>query len=134
MSSELDDSDLDSDLESDSPPSIEEFRAELRECILTRLGLALDAAADRLKRAASGESVFTNPFDLKATLALLNLAPELLAKFELQESAYCNKNYGIPLIPKCPICGAGPGAHWPDYCPQRTEENKQDTFSHRCVE
>lgn len=49
-----------------------------RQSILVRLAAAVDNAADRLRQAAAGEGLFTSDADLKMTLRLLDLLPQLL--------------------------------------------------------
>ena len=83
--------------------------------------------------AARGDSVFANDADLKSALALLKLVPHLLPLIAppppppppdtrtREEKLGLPPGYfsqGPPLIPKCEYCGAGPGAHWTQHCPE----------------
>ena len=95
----------------------------LRSSIVLRLAAALDAAALRLQQAAAGQSTFANDADLKAALALLKILPDILPRLVSPAPpppppAPPEPHPGSPLIPKCKICGAGPGAHWTEDCPQ----------------
>ena len=98
------------------PPDL----SEIRLSILTRLALAIDAAAQRLQNAAAGQSVFASDADLKAALALLKLLPDILALLPKPKPRYEPRPYQPPKIycPECPHCGAGPNTHWPENCPQ----------------
>jgi hypothetical protein len=86
---------------------------ERRVRIVERLSEAVDAASQRLCDAARGEAAMSEP-QLKAVLAIIKLLPEVLENLPKQPSP---PPYQTPLIPRCEICGAGPGAHWPDRCP-----------------
>jgi hypothetical protein len=89
-----------------------------RNLTIARLILALDASSKRLLEAATGESPFANDGELKMALALLKALPTLFESIRLIPPPDTGQPR-IPLIPKCPICGQGPGAHWPDNCPKR---------------
>jgi hypothetical protein len=105
----------------------------LHASILARLATACDHAAARLQAAAADQSVFANDADLKTALALLKFLPHLLpliapppprptpppldTRTHLEKFGYPPGFRGIPLIPKCEHCGAGPGAHWTEDCP-----------------
>jgi hypothetical protein len=102
--------------------------AALHAQILATLATALHSASLRLRNSTDGHSTFTSDADLKAALALLKLAPDLLPL--LKQSAPAppppvpyreQPGFQIPLIPKCPICNKGPGAHWPDRCPDNPD-------------
>ena len=107
----------------------------LHTSILTRLAIALDAAAARLQSAAAGRSTFTSDADLKAALALLKLAPTLLPFLQPtppppppappppppEVPNWKQPGFQIPLIPKCCFCGMGPGAHWDYECPKNPD-------------
>ncbi len=53
----------------------------------------------------------------------MKLLPSLMEHLKIERPFHFNTN--ISLIPKCPICGEGPGAHWPEYCPTKHEEHAQ---------
>ncbi|MDB5319248.1 MAG: hypothetical protein JWN40_879 [Phycisphaerales bacterium] len=116
----------------------------LHTSILTRLAVALDAAAARLQSAAAGRSTFTSDADLKAALALLKLAPALLPLLQpapAQASPPPAPNpppppirYQIPLIPKCPLCNKGPGAHWAEDCPENPDRHLTWSERHQIIQ
>jgi hypothetical protein len=106
--------------------------AQLHAIILTRLAVALNSAAARLESAAAGHSTFTSDADLKTALALLKLAPTLLPLLKPTPAAQPPQpepdppppiEYQIPLIPKCPLCNKGPGAHWAEECPENPDRH-----------
>jgi hypothetical protein len=122
--------------------------ATLHHSILARLALALDAAAARLQSTAAGRSTFTSDADLKAALALLRLAPVILPLLQPEPPPpkasppspppssspsklpfshdipfWKQPGFPIPLIPKCPLCNKGPGAHWAEDCPENPDRH-----------
>jgi hypothetical protein len=103
--------------------------AELRQSIVLRLAAALDAAALRLQQAASGQSTFANDADLKSALALLKILPDILPRLNNPAPPPAPppppQPVRIPLIPKCKICGDGPGAHWTEDCPKNPNPRPQ---------
>lgn len=100
-----------------------------REGILNDLTVAVEKAAGRLRQAAAGEGVFTSDGDLRMTLRLLDLLPQVLELLPSQppddpdaEPDDDEKDeYGLPSsrFPICPICGIGPGDHDWYYCPKK---------------
>jgi hypothetical protein len=55
--------------------------------------------------------------DRGSSLELVKLLlPTLLPLMRPPPETY--EDWPIPQIPVCPICGAGPGAHWPEDCPK----------------
>lgn len=94
------------------PPSL----TNLRDSILLHLALAADHAAQRVARFAAGNSDFTSDFDARQTFALLRSIPLLLKQIPPDPPPEITDR-PIPLIPICPLCLSGPGAHWVDRCP-----------------
>ena len=108
--------------------------ADLRLGILTRLAFGILNASERLHHAAAGRSVFSDQAQLQATLALLRLVPTFLEEMryldsdekaaKLKAAIEERKHRSPPLIPKCEVCGAGPGAHWTEDCVQNPTRRK----------
>ena len=87
----------------------------MRLKLLHHLAEAIEHAADLMRRSMAGESVFSNNDERQAALALIKLFPAIESHLKSPPRAP-RFDYGIPLIPKCPLCGEGPGAHWPQDC------------------
>ena len=100
-----------------SAPSATDF-THLRPRTLAHLVKAVDAAAYHLWLEQRGRYDFPHDDARHAAVALFKSAPAILPL--LPEPEEPQPDYGgIPLIPRCFICGRGPGAHWPDDCPDR---------------
>lgn len=112
----------------EAPKSLYQTRLDT----LANLARAIDAATDRLARAARGESVFSTPQDVRTALALAKSLPHVLPHLPQKPPPPPPnpelKRFppDLPLIPICPKCLLGRGAHWVERCPELTPQDDLD--------
>lgn len=89
-----------------------------RIAILASLASAVQESLTRLARSGAGESCFGNDLEAKIALELVRQLHRLLPMLPQPPAPPPPPRVvDWPLIPSCPLCGQGPGAHWPRDCP-----------------
>jgi hypothetical protein len=103
-----------------------ESLAETRRRVLRHLSAGVMVASHNLALASAGKSPFAEPTNIRAAKALMKIAPLVLEELPREDPK--PKEYsGPPLIPKCPFCHDGPGAHWPADCQHNPDPDRWHT-------